>query len=287
MPELPEVQTMVQGLRRKVLNRTIVKIWSDAESLVKNSNFLKFKKRIKNRKIKDIFRQGKVVCFELNDNKILFIHPKMTGHFLIGKWRRAGNQWQLVNKKLLADSASKFIHLIFWLDNGLMLTFSDLRKFARIELWDKTELNKAKIVQELGVDALTLTLTQLEKILKKRQTKIKQTLMEQKLIAGIGNIYADEILFKSQIHPFRLASSLSNQEVKKIHQAIKLILKKAIGLGGSSVSDFYNSEGEPGRFQNELKVYRRHQQSCFHCQTIIQRQKLGSRSTHFCPKCQK
>ena len=282
MPELPEVTIMVNGLRKRVLNKIIIKTWTDSEKLVKNLSFGKFKKEIKGKKITDIFRKGKVVCFQLDNSKILFVHPKMSGHFLIGKWKRIENDWQSKNNEL-----NKYIHLMFWLNDGLILAFSDLRKFGRIELWDREQLTTAKIIQDLGPDALKLTFVEFEEILKKSKRKIKQVLMDQKLIAGIGNIYADEILFKSKIHPFRAADSLMKKEIKKIHQAIKPILEKAIKLGGSSVSDFYNSDGRMGNFQNEFKIYRRNGQKCFNCLTIIKREKIANRSTHFCPKCQK
>ena len=282
MPELPEVTTMVNGLRKRILNRTIIKVWTDTEKLIKNFEFKEFKKEIKGKKIIDIFRKGKIICFQLDNNKILFVHPKMSGHFLIGKYKRVKDSWQSNNNEM-----NKYIHLMFWLDNDLMLAFSDLRKFARIELWDEQKLSQAKIIQELGPDALELIFIQFEEILQKSRRKIKQVLMDQKLIAGIGNIYADEILFKTKIHPFRTTNTLTKQEIKKVYQAIKPILKKAIKLGGSSVSDFYNSEGNKGNFQNEFKIYRRNGQKCFNCLTIIKREKLVSRSTHFCPECQK
>jgi len=282
MPELPEVTTMVNGLKKRVLGRVIIDVWTDAEKLIKNLEFEKFKKQIKGKKIIDIFRKGKVICFQLSDNKILFVHPKMSGHFLAGKWDKVGDAWQSKNHKI-----DKYVHLMFWLDNSLMLAFSDLRKFVRIELWNKQKLSQAKIIQELGPDALGITLTQFEQILQKSRRRIKQILMDQKLIAGIGNIYADEILFQSRIYPFKAAGRLTKQEINKIYQAIKPILKKAIKLGGSSVSDFYNSEGNKGNFQNEFKVYRRNGKKCFNCLTIIKREKLANRSTHFCPKCQK
>lgn len=282
MPELPEVTTMVNGLKKRVLNRAIIDVWTDAEKLIKNLEFKEFKKAIKGKKIIDIFRKGKVICFRLSDNKILFVHPKMSGHFLIGKWERVKNSWQSND-----DEMNKYIHLMFWLNNDLMLAFSDLRKFVRIELWNKQKLSQAKIIQDLGPDALEITLVQFEKILQGSRKKIKQILMDQKLIAGIGNIYADEILFQAKVHPFKIANVLTKQEINKIYQAIKPILKKAIKLGGSSVSDFYNSEGNKGNFQNEFKVYRRNGKKCFNCSTIIKRKKLANRSTHFCPKCQK
>ncbi len=287
MPELPEVTTMVNSLKKKVLNRTIVKVWTDAEKLIKIISFSKFKKTVEGRKIEDIFRKGKVICFQLDNNKILFVHPKMSGHFLIGRWKRIGNKWQPEQKGNLEDPMNRFIHLLFWLDSDLMIAFSDLRKFARIEIWNKKELAKAGIIQKLGPDALEITFNQFQEILKISRKKIKQVLMEQNLIAGIGNIYADEILFQAKIYPLKIANNLTKQEIKKIYQAIKPILEIAIKLGGSSVGDFRNLEGGKGSFQNNIKVYRRHNQKCLVCQTIIKREKVASRSTHFCPKCQK
>ncbi len=319
MPELPEVTTMVNNLKNRVLNRTIVKVWTDSEKLIKNISFLEFEKAVKGKKIRDIYRKGKIVCFQLGDDKTLFIHPKMSGHFLIGKWKWTENNWQPEQKGALHDPMNRFIHLIFWLgdeakassrtlanarvgdeakassrtlanarvDNGLMIAFSDLRKFARIELWDKKELVKAEIIQKLGPDALEITLVEFQKILEKSRKKIKQVLMEQSLIAGIGNIYADEILFQAKIYPLKVANNLAKQEIQKIYQAIKPILKKAIKFGGSSVSDFRNIEGGKGSFQNEFKIYQRHNQKCLVCKTIIKREKIANRSTHFCPKCQK
>ena len=321
MPELPEVQTMINGLKKEVLNRTIVKVWTDWEKLFKNINFLKFKKEVKGAKIINIYRKGKIICFELDNNKIILIHPKMTGHFLIGKWIRKKHNWEPLVKGVLNDPMNRFIHLMFWLgdedkssssrfeppqggeegkenfvffdfasarvDNGLMMAFSDMRKFARIELWNKKQLINAEMIQKLGPDALQLKIHQLTKILANSLKKIKQVLMDQELIAGIGNIYADEILFQAKINPFRIAKELSKNEIEKIYQAIKPILKKAIKLGATSISDFRDIEGGKGQFQNELKVYSRQGQKCFVCQKIIKREKMGGRSAHFCPNCQK
>ena len=331
--------------------------------MFKNIKFLKFQKEIKKAKIINIYRKGKVICLELENNKTILVHPKMTGHFLIGKWVRKKNNWKPLISGALNDPMNRFIHLIFWLGGGdedkssssrseppkggegkkensvffdftsprssrvgdedkssssrseppqggearkensvffdfgsprssrvgddLMIAFSDMRKFARIELWDRKELINAEMIRKLGPDALQLKIHQLTEILANSSKKIKQVLMEQNLIAGIGNIYADEILFQAKINPFRIAKGLSKNEIEKIYQAIKPILKKAIKLGATSVGDFRNIEGDRGQFQNELKIYRRQGQKCFVCQKIIKREKIGGRSTHFCPNCQK
>jgi formamidopyrimidine-DNA glycosylase len=281
MPELPEVTTMVNGLRVNMLDKAIIDVWTDREKLIKNKSFPEFKKLLIGAIIIDIFRKGKIICFQLSNEKTLFIHPKMSGHFLVGNWTLKKAGWQANGSYL-----NKYIHLMFWLDDGLMIAFSDLRQFARIEIWDNKKINQAEIIQKLGTDALEIKIGEFQQILQTSRKKIKQLLMEQSLIAGIGNIYADEILFQAKVHPFRIAKDLTDDEVKKIHQLIGLILQDAIILGGSSISDFFSIEGYSGRFQEKIQVYRRNGKKCLVCQTIIERQKMSNRSTHFCPKCQ-
>ncbi len=288
MPELPEVTTMVNDLNRAVSKRTVVDVWTDAEKLVKKPNFSEFKRIIVGRRIEHIRRKGKVIIFTLQGGKILFWHPKLTGHFLIGKWKQEGNVWRPEKKSAAEDPVNRFIHIILRLDNDSMLAFSDLRKFARIELWGANKADKAQIVKAIGVDALEIGLKEFKDIVKKsKKKKIKQLLMEQKLIAGIGNIYSDEILFLAGVHPLRAADSLESKELKKIHQAIKEILLKAIEFAGASVSDFRRISGDKGKFQETIEVYRCQGRKCSKCGTIIERKKLNNRSAHFCPKCQK
>jgi len=180
MPELPEVTTMVNELRDKVLKRTIIDVWTDAPKMVKKPvNFEEFKKEIIGQKIVKIERKGKIIILELEKDKILLVHPKLTGHFLVGKWENKKGEWTPVQKGPLEDPMNRFIHLIFWLDNGQMLAFSDLRKFGRIELWDANQVNKADMINELGQDALKMTFGQFKKIIQKAgQKKIKQLLMD-------------------------------------------------------------------------------------------------------------
>lgn len=290
MPELPEVTTMVNGLRKTILKKIVVDVWTDAQKLVKKpKHFSQFKKTIIGQRIEDVKRKGKVIVFTFDKGKTLFWHPKMTGHFLVGKWRQAaGGGWKPLKKGPFEDPMNRFIHIIFFLDNGKMLAFSDLRKFARIELWEDKDIGKAQIVKDLGEDALKLTFEQFKEIIKKaKKKKIKQFLMDQKLIAGIGNIYSDEILFQAGVHPFRTADSLKQDELKKIHKAVGSILKEAIKLAGSSVSSFRRISGAKGKFQEITKVYRREGEGCSKCGTIIERKKLAGRSAHFCPQCQK
>jgi len=308
MPELPEVETIVRDLNKSVLGQKIEDVWSDFKKItrlrqgfggqVKKPSFKNFKKEIKGRKILKIRRRGKNIIFELSGNKILLIHQKLTGHLLIGNWklsrltgsRLAGKieNWEPLKKGPLEEPVNRYIHLMFWLSSGLMLALSDLRKFAKAELWDKKDLEESEGFKSLGPEPLekSFTFEKFKETLRQAQGKIKQVLMDQNVIAGIGNIYSDEILWQSKIHPFHDVSKLKKDELKRIFQATKEILPKAIKLGGESISDYRRLSGEPGYFDKERKVYRRTGEKCLRCGTIIKRVKLAGRSAHFCPKCQ-
>lgn len=264
MPELPEVETTVKGLQ-KVLNRAFVDIWTDI------GKFKKLK-QLKGKKVKKIWRRGKNIIFEFSDGYSLLIHQKMTGHFLYGNWKR--------------DKANKYIHLKFLLDNKKILALSDLRKFAKAELWKTQDLIKK--LSFLGPEPLSksFTFNKFKEIIKKKG-RIKQLLMNQELIAGIGNIYSDEILWQAKVHPFKQAFELTEKELKDIYRYIKVVLKKAVKLGGTSISDYRDTKGEKGSFEKIRKIYRREGENCSRCRTKIKRAKLGSRSTHFCSQCQK
>ncbi len=291
MPELPEVETTIQGLRKKVLGRAFFDIWTDAPKIIKKPlSFEKFRREIKGRKIKKIWRRGKNIIFDLSGGFSLLVHQKLTGHLLYGRWKKnKKGQWQAEKGTPLEnDPMNRFLHLIFFLDNKSQIALSDLRKFAKVELWQTKDLINSKQFKELGPDALSksLTLNQFKARLKDKGGKIKQVLMDQRIIAGIGNIYSDEILFAANVNPFGKTSKLSSEELKKIYLAMKRILKKAIELKGTSVSDYRIPTGEKGRFGEVIKVYRRAKEKCLRCGAEIKRIKLGGRSAHFCPKCQ-
>ncbi len=289
MPELPEVETTVLDLKRKVLQRTFLDIWTDTPKLIKKPNLAKFKREIKGRKIQDIKRKGKFIIFYLSGDKRLLIHQKLTGHLLVGQWKKEKGEWVSVKKGPLEDPMNRFIHLIFFLDNGLMIAFSDLRKFGRIELLTARELENLKDLKQLGPDPLdkNFTFDKFKEIIQNQKRKIKAVLMDQKIISGIGNIYSDEILFRARVHPFKPANTLKVKESERIYKSIKSVLKKAIKLGGESISDYRRPDGRKGGFDKERKVYRREGMPCYVCGTKIERRKIGSRSTYFCPKCQK
>ena len=286
MPELPEVETTVKDLREKILSRKIENVWTDFPKMIKKpKDFKDFVKEIKRRKIENIRRRGKNILIDLSGNKTLLIHQKLTGHLLLGKWKQKNNKWQPPPGPLL-EKVNTYIHLLFTFDDGQQLALSDLRKFAKAELLNKDELKKE--LSSLGPEPLdkSFTFENFTGALGRARGKIKQVLMDQTVIAGIGNIYSDEILWRAKVHPFKEISQLSEKELKNIYQAIRKTLPLAIKLCGESISDYRTLSGEAGFFDKARKVYRREGEKCRHCGTIIKRIKIGNRSAHFCPNCQ-
>jgi len=293
MPELPEVETTTRGLQNrahKVLCARFLDVWTDSPKLVKKpKSFEEFRKQILGKKIKNVWRRAKNIIFDLSDGYSLLVHQKLTGHLLIGKWKFEDAGWKPLIKGPLEDPTNRFLHLIFWLNNGEMLALSDLRKFAKVELWKTKELLNSKEFKKLGPEPLdkNFTFEKFKEVLAGKKGKIKQVLMNQEIIAGIGNIYSDEILWEAKIHPFRETSKLNESELKKIYLATKKILKKAVKLRGTSISDFRDPEGKEGFYNRIRKVYQREGEKCPCCSTKIKRLKINGRSAHFCPSCQK
>lgn len=299
MPELPEVQTIVNDLNQKIKNDIIVGFWSDWGKSVKGKTIDDFIKEIKNRKILGARRMGKNIFLDLSGGKTLYIHLKMTGHLLIKfskintekKIKISENENKRVSSKdYFSDRVNQYIHHIWSLKSGRKLKFSDLRKFGKIILEDTKKINELKEIKNLGVDALNekFTLKKFFQILeKKSKAKIGIILMDQTLISGIGNIYRSEILFESKILPEKKAENLTVEEKSKIFFNIKKVLKKAVKFRGTSDSDYRDTSGAPGNFQKVLKVYGRVGKKCKVCDTIIARRKLGQRSVFVCSNCQK
>lgn len=290
MPELPEVETIVEELKLKVLERTFIDLWTDTRKIIKKPAFETFKKGVIGRKIEDVSRRGKNIIFGLSGGKILLVHQKMTGHLLFGKWERSKSGWRsLLPGPMADDKMNSYLHLVFWFDDGMMLALSDLRKFAKVELWEKEEFFASDYYSSLGPEPLgkKFSKSDFESRVKTKKGKIKQVLMDQSVIAGIGNIYADEMLWEAKISPFRPAAGLSGRELESIYLAMKNVLKKAIKARGSSMSDYRTLSGEKGGFQLIRKVYRREGKECSACHGAIQRKKIGGRSAHYCPACQK
>jgi formamidopyrimidine-DNA glycosylase len=285
MPELPEVQTIVNDLNRKIKGETIASFWSDWEKAL-NVSIKKFKQATKNKKILNAERRGKYIILNLNGGKSIVMHLKMTGHLLVKSEKLKVKSY---GKDYFEDRVNQYIHHIFYLKSGKTIEFSDVRKFGKLMLVETRKLYQEKGIKDLGIDAISLAFTQLKlnEILGSRKTNIKALLLNQNIIAGIGNIYASEILHEAGILPRRISQNLTSGERKRLYSAIKKILKKAIIMRGTSDSDYRDTSGAPGKFQNVLKVYRRAGKKCAACGTIIQRTVIGQRSTFHCPKCQK
>lgn len=295
MPELPEVFTIVEDLKTKISGHKILDVDSDWPKLIKEPNYEDFKKQIKGLIIERIERYGKNIIINLTRGKTLLIHLKMTGHPLVSTcWEFA--KGKLTKKKLEEckepdaidlDPQNKFVHLGFTLDKGKNLLLSDVRKFAAVKLVEKSKL--PEIFKDLGIDALDqgLSLVKFKELIQKQRGMIKKVLMDQSIVAGIGNIYSDEILFDAKINPKKIVSSLTPKELKKIYDSMKKILNEAIKRRGTSISDYRDTAGERGSYGDIRKVYRKEGIPCpKNCGSFIKRISIAGRSAHFCPTCQ-
>ncbi|MDO8676304.1 MAG: DNA-formamidopyrimidine glycosylase [Candidatus Azambacteria bacterium] len=292
MPELPEVQTIVDDLNKKIKGLAITDVWTDWPKYFKRSigGFDGFKKAVKNRKIIKAWRIGKNIIFDLSGGKKMLVHQKMTGHLLIGRWQLEDKKWVAVEKGLLAEKVNGYIHTMFFLSGNKMLALSDLRKFAKILVVDEKDFNNLEDVKHIGPDPLKLgfKFNEFSSLIRKKRGSIKKTLMDQNVVSGIGNIYADEILFAAKVNPLKKTEKLSEKELKTVFEATKKILKKAVRLRGTSTSDFRDTSGRRGRYGDILLVYQREGEKCLrNCGGTVRRIKIGGRSAHFCQSCQK
>jgi formamidopyrimidine-DNA glycosylase len=262
MPELPEVETVVRSLAPKLTGRRIVDATFSSHHVVRQK-FPELRKRVRDQVVRSVERHGKFIVLTL-DRGVLVIHLGMTG-------------------KLLLDSEpGPYARAVFELDRGL-LVYDDIRHFGRIE-WSPELPARAAA---LGPDALGISLEDFRKLLKTRRSGIKPLLLNQRFLRGMGNIYTDEALFEARIHPRALAASLSKERAGRLHSAMVDILKTAIRLKGSSISDYVDADGQRGSFQQHHQVYGRAGDPCPTCGTQIRRIVVGQRGTHYCPKCQR
>ena len=283
MPELPEVETIVRELRKKVTKRTFSDVWTDTPQIVKKpQNIDEFKKEIKGKTIENVWRRGKNIIFDLSENKSLLIHQKLTGHLLFGYWVLDNGCWKPKTKGPLEEKINTYIHLLFILDNNKMLALSDVRKFAKVELWEREGLLNSKEFKNLGPEPLDkrFTFQEFKKVLPQKG-KIKQVLMDQSVIAGIGNIYSDEILWEARVHPLKNVSDLSEQRAKDL-SSNKKVLKTTIALKGESFSDFRRVSGEKEILIRKKGLPKR-RRKMFSLWSNYSKVKIGGRSAHFCP----
>jgi formamidopyrimidine-DNA glycosylase len=301
MPELPEVETVVRDLKKRVVGRRILDVWTDWPNYFldpksrirgiqgKKKLFLDFKKNITGRKIVNVERRGKNILIHLSGSYLILIHLKMTGHPLLGCWRLEGGGWKSIqNSKEMQDSKNAFIRLIFFLDGKKvesMLALSDMRRFAKVLCGPKDEILNLKELKGLGPEALEVSLGDFKKIFETKKGAVKSVLMDQSFVVGIGNIYSDEILYLAGIHPLSRVEKIKGQKIKILLDLIKKVLRRGIKLRGTSSDDFRDTFGKKGGYGKVILVYQRHGLKCEKGHKI-ERTKVGGRSAHFCPECQ-
>ena len=281
MPELPEVETTTKGLRGTIVGLTIKDVWTDLatkdkrqrEAIANPKYFPVFKKEVLDKKVLSVERRAKNILINISGNKTILVHMKMTGHLMYGDYKK--------------DPINRFIHFTISFNNEDKLYFSDARKFGKITLLDTKTAHDTKHLNNIGPEPLEKKFklkSFLQRFNRCKSKKIKTTLMDQSVIAGIGNIYSDEILWRASVNPERKVSGLKEKELKLIFAVTKETLKKGIEFGGDSMSDYRNIHGLPGKFQLHHEAYRRTGEKCRKkgCKGIIKRKVINGRSAHFC-----
>ena len=270
MPELPEVETVKEVLKKQILNQKILDVIVNYPKMIENMSSLEFINKLKHQTIIDIKRRGKWLLFELN-NYYLLSHLRMEGKYYI---------------KSFDDEVTKHQHVIFKFKD-FELRYNDTRKFGRMYLLDKDNIYNTKPLNELGYEPWdnNLNIEYLKSKYKNKRLPIKTVLLDQSIIVGIGNIYDDEILFLSKINPYKKANELTDIELNNIINNTKIVLSKAIKLGGTTIKTYTSSEGVHGRFQNELLVHTK--TNCPICNSKLNIDKINGRSTYYCINCQK
>lgn len=273
MPEKPEVITVAKKLEQKILNKKIESVDVLYNNIILYPEVSLFEKNIKEEVIKSITTRGKWIVVELINSYLLF-HLRMEGKFFFR------------NKK---DEINKHEHVIFNFEDGEQLRFADVRKFAKVMLIPRDELYSMKPYTELGYEPWDKELTPayLKEKYKNKTTPIKTLLLDQSIITGIGNIYADEILFLCNINPLTKANILTDTDLSNIIKNTVKVLDKAIEEGGTTIRSYTSEEGVTGLFQNNLNVHQRQGESCHSCNSTILKIKVGGRGTYYCPLCQK
>ena len=282
MPELPEVETIRRDLTPRIVGRTIIEAWvsPNAPKLVQAVPAGRqgeladaFCRRLAGRRIEELDRRGKYLLIRLDGGVTWIVHLRMTGGLIHSRGGCEG----------LPDG--RFLRARFGLDDGAALCYVDLRKLGTMWLTD----DESAVVGKLGPEPLGEAFgpRELHRLLEKRRAPVKAVLLDQGAIAGVGNIYADEALFEAGIRPSKPARALSRRAAERLHWAVRKVLMEAIEDRGSSFRDYVDAEGEQGMHQLRVKVFRRTGEPCYACGTAIKRVKVGGRSTHYCPKCQR
>ncbi|MEI6659804.1 MAG: bifunctional DNA-formamidopyrimidine glycosylase/DNA-(apurinic or apyrimidinic site) lyase [bacterium] len=310
MPELPEVTTTVRGLQRVLPGLTITDVWtdiakdkvtrSDFEGTVKSKKFfVKFKSSVVGQKVLSVERRAKNILINISGGKTILIHLKMTGHLIYGNYvyNKKDNTWtpDKDEREELHDPYNRFVHVVFNFNKKNSLAFCDARKFGKVTVLDTKTAHQSSHLVGIGPEPLdkNFTLENFTELLNKSVPKnskqaIKTILMDQYVIAGIGNIYSDEMLWLTHIHPESNPSSIPLPKMKALYTNMRKVLNKGIDFGGDSMSDYRDIDGKRGNFQNHHNVYRKNKEECGlkGCTGVIIRKVIGGRSAHFCSKHQ-
>ena len=276
MPELPEVETVRLAIS-KVVNKALIEkvdiFRYDLRWKIKDDLKIELEKDF----FKTPFRLGKYILIPTNKENVLLIHLGMSGQIKIQNKQYEKTKHDHINIVVKTEC-----------DLTYNITYNDPRRFGFIDLFKKKDIHKHFLLNKLGVEALgrELTVSNLKPLFINRKKSIKNTLIDQTVIAGIGNIYASEILYKAKIHPFRITNSLSEIDLESIIKACRFILKKAIKLGGTTIKDHAQPDGKLGYFKQKLKVYGRAGKKCFSCKNNILNNSIANRSTYYCDYCQ-
>jgi formamidopyrimidine-DNA glycosylase len=274
MPELPEVETICRGLKENIINKEISDVKISDKKLRFNypENFIQ---NLNKSKIINISRRARYILIHLKNDQILLIHLGMTGKL---------NFFQNFNEKI-----TKHDHIIIKFSDNSFLIYNDVRRFGFTDLFQSIEEKNHKMLNNLAIEPFSdkFNAKYLQKKLKNKSMNIKNIMMDNKIVVGVGNIYINESLFLSNISPKRAANKVKLKELEKLVKNIKEILQKAIDKGGSTLRDYQKLNGDIGNFQFNFTVYGREDENCVICQTKIQRIKQNGRSTFFCPNCQK
>lgn len=272
MPEIAEVETVRNVLKERILNKKIKKVKILYKNIIENDEKY-FQDVLINNEFKDILRKGKWLIFELN-NHYLISHLRMEGKYFL---------------KNSSENIEKHEHVIISFSDNTDLRYHDTRKFGKMKIVNKEDLMKTEEIKKQGIEPIDNKLTSeylLEKF-KNKKLPMKTILLDQTIISGLGNIYADEVLYAAKIHPLKLAKDLSVDECERIVNSSKKIIERAIKEGGTTIKSYTSSLGVTGNYQNYLKVHTKENKECEICGTKIKRIKVGGRSTYYCEICQK
>src|ERR1700683_4615510 len=273
MPELPEVETVVRGLRAVLPGRRILSVRLGKTNFIEDPAALE--RDLPGSRINSVRRHGKFIVAELEASTgsqvsfALLIHLGMTGQIVVGPSEAP---------------VAPHTHVFFALDDGREFRYTDIRRFGKMRILSAGTQEAA--LGKLGLDPLEATQAEFVAQLRGRRARIKALLLDQRVLRGMGNIYTDESLWRARIHPMRLGANLRDTELRRLHRAVRGVLTEAIRLRGSSVSDYVDSEGQRGTFQQRHRVYQRKGKKCFRGDGLIRRAIVAGRSSYFCPSCQ-